>query len=37
MLQVLLGRDVFVDRVEDLRRDPLRPLAVDISIGQRVG
>ena len=36
-LQVLLGRDVVVDRIEDLGGDPFGLLAVDIGVRQGVG
>jgi hypothetical protein len=36
-LQVLLGGDVIVDRVENLGGDPFGLLAVDISVRQGVG
>src|SRR5437868_3328948 len=36
-LQVLLGDNVVVDRVEDLGGDPLGLLAIDIGLRQRIG
>jgi hypothetical protein len=36
-LQILLGGDVVVDRVEDLGGDAFGLLAVDIGVGQGIG